>query len=41
VERLAGKRAADALRAPFVLGDPRELAHLVASTSVAEATITT
>jgi SAM-dependent methyltransferase len=41
VERLAGKRAADALRAPFVLGDPEELAHLVASAGVVEATITT
>ena len=41
VERLAGTRAADALRAPFVLGDPKELAHLVASASVMEATITT
>lgn len=40
VERLAGKRAADALRAPFVLGDPRELARFVASTSMPEATIT-
>jgi hypothetical protein len=40
VERLAGTRAADALRAPFVLGDPKELAHLVGSASV-EATITT
>ena len=41
VERLAGKRAADALRAPFVLGDPKELAHLVASAGVVDATITT
>ena len=41
VERLAGKRAADALRAPFVLGDPKDLAQLVASASVAEATIMT
>ena len=41
VERIAGTRAADALRAPFVLGDAKELAHLVASTNVVEATITT
>jgi SAM-dependent methyltransferase len=41
VERLAGKHAADALRAPFVLGDPKELARLVVSASVVEATITT
>ena len=40
VERLAGKRAADALRAPFALGDPKELAQLVASTPVGMATIT-
>ena len=41
VEHLAGKRAADALRAPFVLGDPEELAELVASASLSEVTITT
>ena len=41
VDRIAGTRAADALRAPFVLGDAKELAHLVASTNVLEATITT
>jgi SAM-dependent methyltransferase len=28
VERLAGRAAADALRAPFVLGDPRQMAEL-------------
>ena len=39
VERIAGRRAADALRAPFVLGDAKELAQLVASTNVVEATI--
>jgi SAM-dependent methyltransferase len=41
VERHAGERAADALRAPFVLGDPKELARLVASTGVVKATIAT
>jgi len=41
LERLAGKRAADALRAPFVLGEPKELAQLVASAGVVKATITT
>ena len=41
LERLAGPRAADALRAPFVLGDPDELAQLVAGAGVEDATITT
>lgn len=41
VERLAGKHAADALRAPFILGDPKELAQIVAGASVVGATITT
>jgi SAM-dependent methyltransferase len=40
LERLAGEHAADALRAPFVLGDPKGLAQLVASAGVEEATIT-
>jgi hypothetical protein len=41
VERLAGKAAADALRAPFALGDSRELAQLVSDASGMTATITT
>ena len=41
VERIAGKRAADALRAPFVLGDPKELAQVVASVAGLKADITT
>jgi len=41
VERLAGKRAADALRAPFVLGDPNELSQLVAGASLVGASVTT
>jgi SAM-dependent methyltransferase len=40
VERVAGLRAADALRAPFVLGDRKELAALFASVGVASVTIT-
>ena len=35
VERVAGQRAAEALRAPFVLGDQNELAVLFASAGVA------
>lgn len=34
LERLAGKRAADALRAPFVLGDRRELTRLAQSAGI-------
>ena len=41
LQRLAGERAAEALRAPFILGDPRELARLVASGGLEGATITT
>jgi ubiquinone/menaquinone biosynthesis C-methylase UbiE len=41
LERVAGRRAVDALRAPFVLGDPQELATLFASAGVAAVAITT
>lgn len=41
LERLAGKAAADALRAPFVLGNPKQLAQLVASADVEEVAVTT
>ena len=41
LERVAGRRAADALRAPFVLGDRKELAMLFAEAGVASAKITT
>jgi len=41
LERLAGTPAADALRAPFVLGDPKELKELVASAGVDKVTVTT
>jgi ubiquinone/menaquinone biosynthesis C-methylase UbiE len=41
LERLAGKAAADALRAPFVLGDAKELAQLVASAGVEDIRVTT
>jgi SAM-dependent methyltransferase len=41
LERVAGQRAADALRAPFVLGDQKELATLFASAGVAAVSITT
>lgn len=41
LERLAGKTAADALRAPFVLGDSKELAQLAASAGVEEIAVTT
>jgi len=40
-ERLAGKPAADALRAPFVLGDPKELAQLISRAGVEDVTVTT
>jgi SAM-dependent methyltransferase len=40
LERIAGRRAADALRAPFVLGDRKDLAALFAEAGVA-AEITT
>ena len=41
LERVAGQRAADALRAPFVLGDRKDLASLFADAGVAHVGITT
>lgn len=41
LERVAGRRAANALRAPFVLGDQKELLALFASAGVAAVSITT
>jgi SAM-dependent methyltransferase len=41
LERFAGPRAADALRAPFVLGDRQQLAALFADGGVASVSITT
>jgi SAM-dependent methyltransferase len=41
LERTAGPRAADALRAPFVLGDEQELAALFAGAGVAGVAVTT
>jgi SAM-dependent methyltransferase len=41
LERLAGPRAAEPLRAPFVLGDKRELATLFKSAGVAAVEINT
>jgi len=41
LERVAGRRAADALRAPFALGNAGELAQLFASAGMPGATITT
>jgi SAM-dependent methyltransferase len=41
LERFAGQRAADGLRAPFVLGDRNELATLFASAGLPQAEITT
>ena len=41
LERVAGQRAADALRAPFVLGNREELAALFTSAGVAAVAITT
>lgn len=41
LEEGAGRRAADALRAPFVLGDPGALAALFAEAGIPTATITT
>ena len=40
-ERLGGKEAADALRAPFVLGDPIELAQLISDAGLEEVTVNT
>jgi len=41
LERVAGTQAAEALRAPFALGDADELRRLIASAGIREATITT
>jgi ubiquinone/menaquinone biosynthesis C-methylase UbiE len=41
LERLAGQRAAEALRAPFVLGDQKELATLFTSAGVAGVAVAT
>jgi len=41
LERLAGTRAADAVRAPFVLGDPQNLAKLFKDAGAASVEITT
>lgn len=41
LERLAGKLAADALRAPFVLGSPDELAQRIANAGFEEVKVTT
>ncbi len=41
LERSAGKAAADALRAPFVLGDPEELTELFENAGVASVEVTT
>jgi SAM-dependent methyltransferase len=41
LERVAGKRAADALRAPFVLGEQERLAELSASAGAASIDLTT
>lgn len=41
LERVAGKAAADAVRAPFALGDPEELRALVVRAGVRDVTVTT
>jgi SAM-dependent methyltransferase len=41
LERMAGRQAADALRAPFVLGDRKDLATLLSEAGVASAQVTT
>lgn len=41
LERIAGRPAADALRAPFALGDPKDLAALFAVAGVAGIAVTT
>ena len=41
LERMAGRQAADALRAPFVLGDREDLAALFASAGISSAQIET
>jgi SAM-dependent methyltransferase len=40
IERMAGKAAGDALRAPFVLGDPVRLAELCAAAGFTDALVT-
>jgi SAM-dependent methyltransferase len=39
VERLAGREAGEALRAPFVLGDPKRMAKLCAAAGIGEAQV--
>lgn len=41
LERMAGRQAADALRAPFVLGNPKDLATLFSEAGAASVEITT
>jgi SAM-dependent methyltransferase len=41
LERMAGRSAADAVRAPFVLGDTKELMQLVAGAGLDKVTLTT
>lgn len=41
LERLAGKEAADALRAPFVLGNPEDLTQLISATGMEDVAVTT
>lgn len=41
LERMAGRQGADALRAPFVLGDRKDLATLFSEAGVASAQVTT
>lgn len=41
LERVAGRSAAEALRAPFVLGDPKQLASLFVDAGVANVTLRT
>jgi ubiquinone/menaquinone biosynthesis C-methylase UbiE len=41
LQRIAGQQAADALRAPFVLGDPKELTALFESAGVVSTAVTT
>lgn len=41
LQRLVGERAADALRSPFVLGDPENLSALFANAGIASPVVTT
>lgn len=41
LERIGGRQAADALRAPFVLGDPQKLATLFAGVEITSVSVTT